>query len=184
MIPGLDGSERITALAMSRSKRFLAIAEQTDKCPVISVFDMAQMRSIQPGQKPKVKKLFASNEIKNKAFTSIAFSQTSGEKMLVTLTDGDPDQGVYVWQWDRAKCMCMQTMQHPLGDNIGTQVSFSNTDHNIVLVTGTNTYWYFRVTDNTVLRAIHTSLKKEAHVSNNYTCHLWLPEGRLLVGTD
>jgi hypothetical protein len=80
--------------------------------------------------------------------------------------------------------MCMQTMQHPLGDNIGNQVSFSNTDHNICLVTGTNTYWYFRVQDNTSLRAMHTSLKKEAHVSNNYTAHLWLPEGRLLVATD
>jgi len=145
MIPGLEGSERITALAMSRSKRYLAIAECTDKCPIISVYDMAQMKTLQPGQKPKVKKLFASNEIKNKAFTCMAFSQTNGEKMLVTLTDGDPDQGVYVWQWDRAKCMCMQTMQHPLGDNIGTQVSFSNTDHNICLVTGINTYWYFRV---------------------------------------
>ena len=28
------------------------------------------------------------------------------------------------------------------------------------------------------------SLKKEAHVSSNYSTHLWLPEGRLLVSTD
>jgi hypothetical protein len=49
------------------------------------------LKALQPGQKPKVKKLFASNEIKNKNFVSIAFSQTNGEKMLVTLTDGDPD---------------------------------------------------------------------------------------------
>jgi hypothetical protein len=40
MIPGLEGSERITALAMSRSKRYLAIAEATEKCPIISVYDL------------------------------------------------------------------------------------------------------------------------------------------------
>jgi hypothetical protein len=91
MIPGLEGSERITALAMSRSKRYLAMAESTDKCPIISVFDLHQLKTLGVGQKPKVKKLFASNEIKNKNFISIAFSQTNGEKMLVTLTDGDPD---------------------------------------------------------------------------------------------
>jgi hypothetical protein len=27
-------------------------------------------------------------------------------------------------------------------------------------------------------------LKKEPHISNNYTCHTWLPDGRLLVCTD
>ena len=26
--------------------------------------------------------------------------------------------------------------------------------------------------------------KKEAHVSNHFTCHTWLPDGRLIVCTD
>lgn len=55
----------------------------------------------------------------------------------------------------------------------------------MVLVTGFNVFWYFRIQDNSVLRAVHTQLKKEAHVSSNYTAHLWLPDnGRLLVATD
>jgi hypothetical protein len=39
-IPGLDGSERITGLAVSRTKRFLAIAESTEKTPVCTVYDL------------------------------------------------------------------------------------------------------------------------------------------------
>jgi len=26
--------------------------------------------------------------------------------------------------------------------------------------------------------------KKEAHISSNYTCHCWLPDGKFLIGTD
>jgi hypothetical protein len=40
------------------------------------------------------------------------------------------------------------------------------------------------VQENNSLKATHTSiLKKEAHISNNFTCHAWL-EGRLIVCTD
>lgn len=39
--------------------------------------------------------------------------------------------------------------------------------------------------DNNILKVTHTSiLKKDSHISNNYTCHTWLPDGRLLVCTD
>jgi hypothetical protein len=27
-------------------------------------------------------------------------------------------------------------------------------------------------------------VKKETYISNNYTCHTWLPDGRLIVCTD
>ena len=53
------------------------------------------------------------------------------------------------------------------------------------MVTGNNTYKFYRVTDNNILKPTHTSiLKKEGHISSNYTCHTWLPDGRLLVCTD
>ena len=67
---------------------------------------------------------------------------------------------------------------------MGTQVSFSKTDHNIVLVTGNNIFKYHKLQDSD-LKVVHQSLnKKEAHISNNYTCHCWLPEGKFLVCTD
>jgi len=53
-----------------------------------------------------------------------------------------------------------------------------------VLVTGNNCFKYFRATDG-ILKSTHTAIqKKEAHISNNYTCHTWLADGRLLVCTD
>lgn len=65
------------------------------------------------------------------------------------------------------------------------QCSFHYSDPNIVLVTGNNTYKFYRVQENNSLKATHTQiLKKEPHVSNNYTCHAWLPEGRIAVCTD
>lgn len=54
-----------------------------------------------------------------------------------------------------------------------------------MLVTGNSSYKFYRVGDNNLLKPTHTSiLKKDSHISNNYTCHTWLPDGRLLVCTD
>jgi hypothetical protein len=64
-------------------------------------------------------------------------------------------------------------------------VSFSNTDEKVVLVTGNNTYRYFKMQDSNTLKQQFSSLnKKEQHISSNYTAHCWLPEGKFLVGTD
>lgn len=53
------------------------------------------------------------------------------------------------------------------------------------MVTGNQTYKFYRVQENGTLKPTHTSiLKKESHISNNYTCHTWLPDGRLIVCTD
>lgn len=51
-------------------------------------------------------------------------------------------------------------------------------------MTGNGVYKYYKLKDNG-LRVEHSQMnKKEAHVSNHFTCHTWLPDGRLLVCTD
>ena len=66
-----------------------------------------------------------------------------------------------------------------------TQCSFHNQDQNCVLVTGNSIFKYYRVSENNSLKNVHNSIaKKESHISNNYTCHAWLPDGRLIVCTD
>jgi len=53
------------------------------------------------------------------------------------------------------------------------------------LVTGNGTFKFYRVNENNSLKNTHNAItKKESHISNNYTCHAWLPDGRLLVCTD
>ncbi len=65
------------------------------------------------------------------------------------------------------------------------QCSFHNSDQNIVVVSGDNTYKFFRVQENNSLKQTHGQIaKKEAHISNFYTCHAWMPDGRLIVCTD
>jgi len=52
-------------------------------------------------------------------------------------------------------------------------------------VTGNNTFRYFKVGDGNTLKCNHSQIaKKEANISSNYTCHTWLPDGRILVCTD
>jgi hypothetical protein len=83
LIPGLEGSSKITALAVSHSKRYLAIAESTEATPILSVYDLQTL---------KRRKLIASTEIKNQSYVSLSFSASSNnEKMLVALTDNEPD---------------------------------------------------------------------------------------------
>jgi hypothetical protein len=54
-----------------------------------------------------------------------------------------------------------------------------------VLITGPQTYKFYKITENNALTPSKTSLnKKEQHISSHYTCHCWLADGKFLVGTD
>lgn len=172
-IPGIEGSEGISAMALSPSKKFLAVCERADKA-VCSVFDMFAL---------KRKKILCSMDYNAKEFVSVNFAPSNEKSMLVTLTS-EPDIKVIIWTWDKAKCFTHQQVAIT-GQATVTQCSFHNQDQNSILVTGNNTFKFYRVTDNNILKPTHTSIvKKEAHISNNYTCHTWLPDQRLLVCTD
>jgi hypothetical protein len=80
--------------------------------------------------------------------------------LLVTLTS-DPHQTVYIWQWEKAKQIGQQTLANSSPNVSGTQVSFSNTDEKVVLVTGNNTYRYFKMQDSNTLKQQFSSLNKK-----------------------
>ena len=132
------------------------------------------------------RKIIVSNEItKQREFISIAFSPTD-DKKLVTLTENSHDQQqIFIWQWDKAKCHTQQLVPNSGSNGWGTQVSFSNFDEKSLLVTGPQTFKFFKIQDTTNLKATQNGLqKKEQHISSNYTAHAWLPDNRILVGTD
>lgn len=66
-------------MAVSRSKKILAVAEKTERSPIVVIYDLQTL---------KRKKVLAMNEVSRGgcSFSSIAFSPKN-EKMLVTLTD-------------------------------------------------------------------------------------------------
>ena len=64
------------------------------------------------------------------------------------------------------------------------QISISNCDPNYILVTGRDLFKFFKL-DNQQLKITHNQIaKKEPEVSSTFTCHTWLPDGRIAVCTD
>jgi len=93
-ISGIEGSEAITAMAVTRSKKVLAVCERTERTPICVIYDLTTL---------KRKKVIASSELKKEAkeFICCAFSPKN-EKMLVTLTN-IPSQYFHIWQWDKMR---------------------------------------------------------------------------------
>lgn len=174
-IAGIEGSVGISAQAVSPSKKYLAVCERSEKAPVCQVYSLETLKKL---------KTITSGEITQHEYVSVAFAPTN-EKMLVTLTELLHDaQQVLLWQWDKPKFVAFNQLQLS-GTGFGTQVSFCNADHQQLLVTGPNTYKFYKLQDQMLLKLTPASMqKKEQHISSNYTCHCWLPDHKLLVGTD
>lgn len=96
-IPGIEGSEGISAMALSPSKSFLAVAERAERA-ICSVFDMTTL---------KRKKILTSTDYASREFVSVNFAPSNERSMLVTLTS-EPDIKIIIWTWDKAKCFTFQ----------------------------------------------------------------------------
>ena len=96
-IAGIEGSEGISALALSPSKKFLAVCERAERA-ICSVFDVSTL---------KRRKILTSTDYSSKEFVSVNFAPSNEKSMLVTLTS-EPDIKVILWTWDKAKCFTFQ----------------------------------------------------------------------------
>lgn len=78
-ISGIEGSEAITAMAVTRSKKYLAVAERTERSPIILVYDLQTL---------KRKKVIASTDFRRecKEFINLNFS-AKNERMLISITN-------------------------------------------------------------------------------------------------
>ena len=143
-----DGTEGITAMALSHQKKWLAVAEKCDKSPIVTVYRIenekkedGEASKKSDGKTLKKKKTILSKEITQKAFISMAFAPKN-DKHLVTLSC-EPDQNIFIWAVDKCKLVCLQDIPHGPNHAIATQVSFSTVDSNFILVTGNNTYKFY-----------------------------------------
>jgi hypothetical protein len=132
----------------------------------------------------KKKRTLVAEDVEATEFVSVCFSGLN-EKLLATLTGG---LQVILWQWDKQRklaggdCQSMPPTDKALVRML--QISFSNSDPNHLLVTGKDLFKFFKV-DNTNMKIMcHQIAKKEADVSATYTCHTWLPDGRIAVCND
>jgi 6-phosphogluconolactonase (cycloisomerase 2 family) len=99
--PCIEGTEGITAMAISKNRRTLAVAEKSDKTPICTIYRVDDDRSGNEERKTDAKtlrkrKIICSTEItKHKSFVSMAFCPKN-DKLLATLSS-EPEQSIYIW---------------------------------------------------------------------------------------
>ena len=166
-LPGTDKTEEITAIAVSPNKKFVAVAEKSDK-GVITVFDLHSL---------KRRRLLTSTDSHSKEFVSLAFSPDS---KLLMAQGGAPDWCLTIWTWEKAKFMAaIKTAATP--NSVIYQCSFSPTDNNLITVTGNGVFKQLKLVDSN-LKVLPNALNKRE--AQNYQCHAWLSDDRVVVGTD
>ncbi len=114
-IPGVEGSEGITTLALSPSRRFLAVCERAEKALCL-IYDLSGINQIPPLQ-PRRRKILTSQDYNSKEFISACFSPINEKGIIATLTCpymGKDDKGqsvglvgeskVILWVWEKSRC--------------------------------------------------------------------------------
>ena len=169
IIPLGEESEAVTAMAVSNSKRYVAVAEQMPQRASISVFDLHTL---------KRRKNFKSSEVQSKRYESLCFS--ADNKLLLSLSGG-PDYSLVAWQWEKSKALAVIKVALPSPASRAYQCSCSPLERSVALVTGDGTCSFYRVQDSEfkVLPSLMTASQEE-----KYLCHAWLPEDRAIVGSD
>jgi len=194
-IPGIEGSEGITAMALSHNRKHLAVCEMA-KSAVVSVYNISKMLEFFRDKKTnekvvidhaniKKKRMLCSSDYSAKSFISVDFSQQN-EKMLVTLGD---DGRIVVWQWDKQKCLAAEQIAITSPSQIMRHVSFSNVNQNVIIVTGKDVYKYYNLSDTNQLKCNHSTFSRKDDsqnppISTNFVCHAWVDGGKFIVCTD
>ena len=135
-IPGIEGSEGITAMALSPSKKFMAVCERAERA-ICAIYDITTQRR---------RKILTSSDCLSKEYISVAFSNQSEKSHILTLS-GEPDWMIILWQWDKSKCLAFQRVGVS-GSQQLYQCSFNNQDTNSMVVTGNGVYKYYKMKDN------------------------------------
>mmetsp|Transcript_26004 Transcript_26004/g.85576 ORF Transcript_26004/g.85576 Transcript_26004/m.85576 type:complete len:1192 (-) Transcript_26004:44-3619(-) len=166
-LPGTDKTEEITALAVSPNKKFVAVAERHDE-GVITIFDLHTLRR---------RRLLTATGSNSKEFVSLCFSPDS---KLLMAQGGAPEWNLTIWTWETAKPLAtVKTAVSP--NSVMYQCSFNPSDNHLIAVTGNGVFKLFKLTESN-LKLLQSPLgKREAQ---NYLCHSWVSEERLVVGTD
>lgn len=172
VFPGTEGSEGITALALSPNKKFLAVCERCRDKAICSVFDL------QTGKKRRGILSFADSDAKE--YVCAAFS--ADNKYVVT-QGGPPEWMLVLWAWDKGRVNASVRVSSVTGSVIN-EISFNPQDSSQVCVVGDGIFKFFRLQDAT-LKAVPNQLSKLREAQNqNYTCHAWILNERLILCTE
>ena len=168
-IPGSVDTEGIMALAVSANRKYVAVAERSEK-GLITIYDLSTL---------KRRKVLSIAELGSKEYVSLCFSPDG--KMLAA-HGGAPEWNLTVWIWEKSKMVASVKTNNQQNTSI-YQCQFCPQDQTVVSVVGDTVCKAFRIFDNQ-LKQIPSVLGK--HDAQNYTCHTWIPEekDRVAVATD
>ncbi|RHY38256.1 hypothetical protein DYB38_007604, partial [Aphanomyces astaci] len=171
-----ENTEGITSISVCASRRFIAIAEKSER-GVVSIYDLKTL---------KKRKVLTTSDCLSKTYVSMEFST---DNQLLLTQGGAPDWALVCWNWSKGKPVATIKLA-PAGttssstsssnNNVVTQCSFSNVDPSIVCCTGLNMIKFFRIVD-TAFRPMPSSRVD----AQNFLCHAWLKqkEDEVVVGT-
>ncbi|KAK3612310.1 hypothetical protein CHS0354_011028 [Potamilus streckersoni] len=165
-IPCSDKSEGMTAIAVSPNRRYVAIAEKGEK-PQITIYDLHSLRK---------RKVLSSPDVLSADYVSLAFSPDS--KYLVAQS-GKPDYTLLYWTWEKSKVMAVTKTSNPQGTQPVYQVTFNPQDNTQLCVTGHGIFKHFRYSEGNLKTFNFQKMEPQ-----NYLCHAWVSEERLVIGTD
>ena len=157
---GTQDKGEITSLALSPTKKYLAVCEKGEHA-VISVYHIASQR------KTKTLPQGTPLDVQSNEFVSAAFSSDS--KLLAGVTG---DFAIALWLWDKGRLLALQ--RNPMAASFGiNRVSFNPADANTLATTGPKFFKMWRYADGS-LKAWNVNLHK-GREHQGYTDHCWLP---------
>eukprot|EP00397_Hematodinium_sp_SG-2012_P002542 GEMP01002549.1.p1 GENE.GEMP01002549.1~~GEMP01002549.1.p1 ORF type:complete len:1215 (+),score=317.57 GEMP01002549.1:306-3950(+) len=166
LFPGTPDAESITCLALSPNKRYLAVGERAERA-ICTIFDVVT------GKRRKVLNF----EFEARSYVCMAFSQET--KFLITQS-GPPDWHLIYWAWDKARPLAALKLAQ---GNI-RECSISPQDSTLCCVIGDGVFKFLRMQEG-VLKGLPNQLAKLRESQNqNYTCHAWMHDDRLVLCTE
>ncbi|CAJ1350252.1 unnamed protein product [Effrenium voratum] len=172
VFPGSEGSEGITSLALSPNCKFLAVCEKFQERAVCYVYDVTT------GKRRRGQLSYADCDARE--YVCAAFSAEN--KFLIT-QGGPPDWTLILWSWDKAKAHGAVKVSNLTGSMIH-ECSFNPQDSSLVCIIGDGVFKFFRLQEGT-FKGIPNQLNKMREASNqNYICHTWLNDDRLIVCSE
>eukprot|EP00760_Papus_ankaliazontas_P029336 PhM_4_TR420/c0_g1_i1/m.15018 len=175
-LQGAEKIDKITAMAISPGKKFIAVAESGDQAQ-IEIFDTNNSSS-----QTRRRKGLNVPDLGSTHFTSMQFSADG--RYLVT-QGGAPEWNLVFWHWERARYLAKLPVatEKQIRDtpDAVTQCSINPTDGQHICISGNGVFKFFRFMDGVLKPAAGGMGKVDAQ---NFKCHAWLQGNRIMVSTD
>ena len=168
-ITGTETSTGITSVTVSRSRRYVALAE-AGASAVIGVYNLRRLYRT---------KTLECEDIASDEFVSLSFSQN--DSLLIGLS-GKPDWQVVVWRLDTG-AIIGRVQASPMDSMTMYDVRFNPLNNTKAMACGNGIFKFFAVDDSKVSVIPHTTAFNEREAAD-YTAMTWLDSETSLVGTS